>query len=82
MRRQCHRLISLLIPSSLLAFSTSPFSSSPPSHLCTSDTTSYTGWAESKEEAEAEFYSAADWGNIMINENTSSAVFLKVTWMP
>jgi len=60
--RQCHRLISLLIPSSLLAFSTSPFSSSPPSHLCTSDTTSYTGWAESKEEAEAEFYSAADWG--------------------
>lgn len=60
--RQCHRLISLLIPSTLSSFSSSSFSSSPPTHLCTSDTDSYTGWAETKEEAEAEFYSAADWG--------------------
>jgi len=60
--RQCQRLISLLIPSTLSSFSTSPFSSSPPTHLCTSDINSYAGWAESKEEAEAEFYGAADWG--------------------
>ena len=64
--RQCQRLISLLIPSTLSSFSTSPFSSSPPTHLCTSDTNSYAGWAETKEEAEAEFYGAADWGNIML----------------
>ena len=80
--RQYHRLISLLIPSSLSSFSSSPFSYSPPTHLCTSDTDSYTGWAESKEEAEAEFYSAADWGNIMINENPTSDLIPKVTWMP
>ena len=80
--RQCHRLISLLISSSLSSFSSSPFSYSPATHLCTSDTDSYTGWAESKEEAEEEFYSAADWGNIMISEHLTSALILKVTWMP
>ena len=71
--RQLQCLISLLVSPTLSFFSTSPFSSSPPTHICTADIDSYTGWAESKEEAEAEFYSAADWGNIVINERPSSS---------
>ena len=55
-------LISILLPSTLCLFSSSP---SPPTHFCTPNTDSYIGWAESKEEAEEEFYKAADWGGVI-----------------
>ena len=66
--RLCQCLISLLLPFSTFfsttfpTFSTSPFSSSPRTHQCTSDVEVYAGWEESKEEAEQAFYESADWG--------------------